>query len=193
MIMSFNQYLHESGHESSQDKLGSMLSKLPWANWLSGLIHKIGGTVNIDTRESARGMVHIIIKLDRVNISFNTIMVSGYDTESSPGDLFRKGYADMSDLDKKFLHIYSVRAVEALASGKFTSKNRGRFYRAVESAYINGDPEALIRVLHSINQDVAEQGLPLLTDELLPTLMEPFGLSPEEVSDYRVLLDLGLI
>ena len=99
----------------------------------------------------------------------------------------------MSDLDKKFLHIYSVRVVEALASGKFTSKNRGRFYREVESAYINGDPEALIRVVHSINQDVAEQGLPLLTDELLPTLMEPFGSSPEEVSDYRVLLDLGLI
>lgn len=189
MILSFNQYLHES----SQDQLGSMIAKLPWANWLGGLIHKIGGTMSIDTQASAHGLLRVIIKLGRFNIHRSAIGISRYAVDSSPEELFRKAYEDSPEIEKQLRHIYSVRAVEALASGRFTSKNRGRFYRDLESAYINGSPEALIQTVHQINQDVAEQGLPILTNKLLPTLMEPFGLSPEEESDYRVLLDLGLI
>jgi hypothetical protein len=184
MILSFNQYLLESTRH------GSDAGASKWEGWLSNLVQWAGGTFNI---ARAHDEVYITINIQLDKNKYNIVI----DPRKS---MLYVNYQPIKRLDlsteagkiEPFIIGYVMMAMVIIGSKQYDIFDN--FNRQLQSIYWSGgEPEKLVSVFMEIDARLQERGAAPLDRGLLPVLMQPLELSPEEASDYAVLIDLGLL
>lgn len=183
MILSFKQYILESTRH------GSYAGTSKWEEWLSNLVQWASGTFDIARdSEDERVTIHIqlgnskhriVINPENSMLYYNYQPIKRLDNSTEAGRV------------EPFIIAYVTIAMAIMNSKKYYLPDS--FNRQLTSIYWRGEPDELVRVFMEIDASLQERGDAPLDRELLTVLMQPLGLSPEEASDYRVLIDLGLL